>query len=62
MVGVGIIGTGWFGSEHARALAELSQARLLGVCGASLESAQVFARQYGAGPMPSPRSCWPRLR
>lgn len=47
MVGVGIIGTGWFGSEHARALAELSQARLLGVCGASLESAQVFARQYG---------------
>lgn len=47
MLGVGIIGTGWFGSEHARALAELPQARLLGVCGASLESAQVFARQYG---------------
>lgn len=47
MRGVGIIGTGWFGSEHAKALAELSEARLVASCGASLESAQTFAQTYG---------------
>jgi len=47
MLGVGIIGTGWFGSEHAKALAALSEARLVAVSGANLASAQAFAKQYG---------------
>lgn len=47
MLGVGIIGTGWFGSEHAKALSALSEARLVAVCGSSQESAGAFAKQFG---------------
>ncbi|WP_018465373.1 Gfo/Idh/MocA family protein [Calidithermus timidus] len=54
MFGVGIIGAGWFGSEHAKALSSVAEARLVAVCGAKLESAQAFAQRYGGRAFSAP--------
>jgi len=47
MIGVGIIGAGHFGAVHARALAEVSHARLVAVCRQNVEAASAFAAEHG---------------
>jgi predicted dehydrogenase len=47
MIGVGIIGAGHFGAVHARALAEVSHARLVAVCRQNAEAASAFVAEHG---------------
>lgn len=54
MQGIGIIGAGWFAGEHAKAIAQIPNVRLLGVCSAQLEAAQNFAAAHGGKAYPNP--------
>ncbi len=47
MFGIGIIGAGSFGEEHARALGELSNARLVAAARTNAAALEEFTRRYG---------------
>ena len=47
MIGIGIIGAGFFGEVHARALARLDGARLVASCRTDPTAAAAFAAQHG---------------
>ena len=47
-LGMGIIGTGLWGSHHARAFTTLPRTTLAAVCDIDADRAQAFAREHGA--------------
>ena len=47
MLGVGILGAGFFGAVHARAIASTPGVRLTAVCAEEADLAQAFAAEYG---------------
>jgi predicted dehydrogenase len=47
MIGVGIIGAGHFGAVHARAMAEVSEVRLVASCRENTDAAAAFAAEHG---------------
>ena len=47
MLGVGILGAGFFGAVHARAIGATRGARLVAVCAEEAELAQSFAAEHG---------------
>src|SRR5262245_1522825 len=50
MIGVGILGAGFFGSYHARAIAQAGGAHLVAVCAEEKAIAEPFAREHGGKP------------
>lgn len=50
MLGVGILGAGFFGAFHARAVAAVVGARIVAVCAEELPLAEVFAAEHGGKP------------
>ena len=46
-VGVAVIGTGFWGKNHARAYREIESANLIAICDVNAERAQAIANQYG---------------
>jgi predicted dehydrogenase len=50
MPGVGILGAGYFGAFHARAIATLPELRLAAVCAEQLALAESFAAEHGGTP------------
>ena len=50
MRGIGILGAGFFGAFHARAIAEIPDARLVAVCAEELALAEAFAAEHGGKP------------
>jgi phthalate 4,5-cis-dihydrodiol dehydrogenase len=50
MIGVGILGAGFFGAYHARAIAQASGAHLVAVCAEEQGIAEAFARDHGGKP------------
>ena len=52
-VGVAVIGTGFWGKNHARVYKELTETELLAVCDIDSERAKVIARQFGVKPYTS---------
>lgn len=50
MIGVGILGAGFFGAYHARAIARTGNARLVAVCAEDQTIADTFAREHGGKP------------
>ncbi len=49
-IGVAVIGTGFWGRNHARVFKELGETELLGVCDIDAERAKAAAKQFGAKP------------
>src|SRR6202008_411372 len=47
---VGILGAGFFGAYHARAIAQASGAHLVAVCAEEQGIAEAFARDHGGKP------------
>lgn len=52
-LGVAVIGTGFWGRNHARVFKELEETELLAVCDVDAERAKDAARQFGANPYTS---------
>jgi phthalate 4,5-cis-dihydrodiol dehydrogenase len=50
MLGVGILGAGYFGAFHARAIATLPDISIVAVCAEELAPAEVFAAEHGGTP------------
>jgi len=50
MLGVGILGAGFFGAFHARAIATLPDVRLVAACADELALAEAFTAQHGGRP------------
>ncbi|MFO1108743.1 MAG: Gfo/Idh/MocA family oxidoreductase [Bradyrhizobium sp.] len=50
MIGVGILGAGFFGAYHARAIAQARGVRLVAVCAEEQALAEPFAREHGGEP------------
>ena len=50
MLGVGILGAGFFGAFHARAIASLPDLRIAAVCAEELALAEVFVAEHGGTP------------
>jgi phthalate 4,5-cis-dihydrodiol dehydrogenase len=50
MLGVGILGAGFFGAYHARAIEALDEARLVAVCAEEFSMADAFAVEHGGKP------------
>jgi phthalate 4,5-cis-dihydrodiol dehydrogenase len=50
MLGVGILGAGFFGAFHARAVAAVDGARIVAVCAEELPLAEAFAAEHGGKP------------
>ena len=50
MIGVGILGAGFFGAYHARAIAQARGAHLVAVCAEEQVIADAFAREHGGKP------------
>ena len=50
MLGVGILGAGFFGAFHARAVAAVDGVRIVAVCAEELPLAEVFAAEHGGKP------------
>ena len=50
MIGVGILGAGFFGAYHARAIAQADGAHLVAVCAEEKAIAETFAREHGGKP------------
>jgi phthalate 4,5-cis-dihydrodiol dehydrogenase len=50
MLGVGILGAGFFGAYHARAIAGLEGIRLVAACDEQLSLAETFAAEHGGKP------------
>jgi len=57
MVGIGIIGAGFFGGVHARAIAATPGARVAAVCAETAAEAEAFAAEHGG----TPYGNWRRL-
>jgi len=57
MVGIGILGAGYFGGYHARAIKATAGARLVAVCADEPRLAQSFAAEHGG----TPYTDWRRL-
>jgi len=49
-LGVAVIGTGFWGKNHARVYKELEETELIAICDINAERAQTVARQFGAKP------------
>lgn len=49
-LGVAVIGTGFWGKNHARVYKELEETELLAVCDINAERAKAVAKQFGAKP------------
>jgi UDP-N-acetylglucosamine 3-dehydrogenase len=49
-MGVAVIGTGFWGRNHARVFAELPETKLVAVCDVNAERAKAVASQFGAKP------------
>ncbi|MGC8998270.1 MAG: Gfo/Idh/MocA family protein [Candidatus Bathyarchaeia archaeon] len=49
-LGVAVIGTGFWGRNHARVFAELEETELLAVCDINAERAKAVAKKYGVKP------------
>ena len=47
MLGVGILGAGYFGAFHARAIATIPELRIAAVCAEGLALAEAFAAEHG---------------
>jgi predicted dehydrogenase len=47
MIGIGIIGAGFFGEVHARAIAAVPGVRVAAVCRQDVDAARAFAREHG---------------
>ncbi|MDR6290717.1 MULTISPECIES: Gfo/Idh/MocA family protein [Inquilinus] len=47
MIGVGIIGAGFFGAVHAQAIGAVPDVRVAAVCRQDIDAARAFARQHG---------------
>src|ERR1700733_3660434 len=47
MLGVGILGAGFFGAYHARAIAALEGARIVAACAEELPLAEAFTAEHG---------------
>ncbi|WP_026870068.1 Gfo/Idh/MocA family protein [Inquilinus limosus] len=47
MIGIGIIGAGYFGAIHARAIAAVPGVRVAAVCRQDIDAARAFAREHG---------------
>ncbi|MGB9740920.1 MAG: Gfo/Idh/MocA family protein [Candidatus Bathyarchaeia archaeon] len=52
-VGVAVIGTGFWGKNHARVYRELAETELLAVCDIDSERAKAIAKQFGVKPYTS---------
>src|SRR3954468_19501121 len=50
MLGVGIIGAGFFGAFHARAVAAVAGTRIVAACAEELALAETFAAEHGGKP------------
>jgi phthalate 4,5-cis-dihydrodiol dehydrogenase len=50
MLGVGILGAGFFGAYHARAVASLEGARVVAACAEELPLAEAFTAKHGGKP------------
>src|SRR4051812_7607638 len=50
MLGVGILGAGFFGAYHARAVAALENVRVVAACAEALPLAEAFAAEHGGKP------------
>jgi len=50
MLGVGILGAGYFGAFHARAIAAIPDISLVAVCADELAPAEAFAAEHGGKP------------
>jgi phthalate 4,5-cis-dihydrodiol dehydrogenase len=50
MLGVGILGAGFFGAYHARAIAALEDARVVAACAEDLPLAEAFTAEHGGKP------------
>jgi phthalate 4,5-cis-dihydrodiol dehydrogenase len=50
MLGVGILGAGFFGAFHARAIAAIPEVRIVAVCAEELTLAEAFAAEHGGKP------------
>ncbi len=53
-LGVAVIGTGFWGKNHARVYRELAETELLAICDIDADRAQSVARQFGAKAYTSP--------
>ena len=53
-LGVAVIGTGFWGRNHARIYKELEETELLAVCDINAERAKAVAKQFGAKPYTNP--------
>ena len=49
-LGAAVIGTGFWGKNHARVYTEIEETDLLAVCDIDAERAKAVAEQYGAKP------------
>src|SRR3954447_17526163 len=47
MLGIGILGAGFFGAYHARAVAAVDSARIVAACAEELSLAEVFTAEHG---------------
>ena len=50
MLGVGILGAGYFGAFHARAIAAIPDIDIVAVCADELAPAEAFAAEHGGKP------------
>ena len=50
MLGVGILGAGFFGAYHARAVASVPDTKVVAVCADEMALAEAFARDHGGRP------------
>ena len=50
MLGVGILGAGFFGAFHARAIATVPDVRVVAACAEELALAEAFATEHGGKP------------
>ena len=50
MLGVGILGAGFFGAYHARAVAAVQDTRVVAVCADEMPLAEAFAAEHGGRP------------
>ena len=53
-LGVAVIGTGFWGKNHARVFKELEETELLAICDINVERAKSVAKQFGAKPYTTP--------
>jgi len=53
-LGVAVIGTGFWGKNHARVYKELAETKLMAICDIDAERARTVANQFGAKPYTNP--------